>query len=158
MARAWVVANRNLTAVVVIHHGRVQRCYRDDEFPWLAIRRGEPISEDPVAAGKIPIGTYSEIEEVDPEVWLSERDAKRTLELTEQVLAERDGYALVLLQIEFDDEYSALRPGPCCRITQSLFWELLFPVTRNTIPCSEHTKICARIADFGAMERRPRSY
>ena len=33
-----------------------------------------------------------------------ERDAKRTLELTEQVLAQRDGYALVLLQIEFDDE------------------------------------------------------
>ena len=104
MARAWVAANRNPTAVVVIHHGCVQRCYRDDEFPWLAIRMGEPISEDSLAAGKIPIGTYSEIEEVDPEIWLSERDAKRTLELTEQVLAQRDGYALVLLQIEFDDE------------------------------------------------------
>ena len=104
MARAWVAANRNPTAVVVMRHGRVQRCYRDDEFPWIAIRRGEPVSDDSVAAGEIPIGAYSEIEEVDPEVWLSERDAKRTLELTEQVLAQRDGCALVLLQIEFDDE------------------------------------------------------
>ena len=62
------------------------------------------MSEDSVAAANIPSGTYSDIEEVDPEAWLSERDAKRTLEMTEQVLAQRDGYALVLLQIEFDDE------------------------------------------------------
>ena len=104
MARAWVAANRNPTAIVVIHHGRVQRCYRGDDFPWLAIRSGEPVSEYSVAASKIPIGAYSEIEEVDPEIWLSERNATRTLELTEQVLAQRDGYALVLLQIEFGDE------------------------------------------------------
>ena len=65
---------------------------------------GEAVSKDSVAADMLSIGCYSEIEEVDPEVWLSERDAKRTLELTEQVLAQRDGYALVLLQIEFDDE------------------------------------------------------
>ncbi len=62
------------------------------------------MSEDSLAATGLPSGTYSDIEEVDPEAWLSERDAKRTLELTEQVLAQRDGHALVLLQIEFDDE------------------------------------------------------
>lgn len=104
MARAWVAANRNPKAVVVLHRGRVQRCYRSEDFAWLAIRKGESVSEDSVAAANIPSGTYSDIEEVDPEAWLSERDAKRTLEMTEQVLAQRDGYALVLLQIEFDDE------------------------------------------------------
>ena len=104
MARAWVAANRDPVAVVVVHSGRVQRHYRNDDFPWIAIRNGEAVSKDSVAADMLSIGCYSEIEEVDPEVWLSERDAKRTLELTEQVLAQRDGYALVLLQIEFDDE------------------------------------------------------
>lgn len=104
MARAWVTANRNLTAVVVLHHGFVQRCYRGAEFPWIAIRKGKPMSEDSLAATELPTGTYSDIEEVDPEAWLCERDAKRTLDLTEQVLAQHDGYALALLQIEFDDE------------------------------------------------------
>lgn len=104
MARAWVSANRNPTAVVVLSNGQVKRCYRGEEFPWISIRKGEPVSEDSVAATELPSGTYSDIEEVDPEAWLSEREAKRTLELTEQVLAQRDGYALVLLQIEFDDE------------------------------------------------------
>ena len=103
MARAWVSANRNPAAVVVLSDGIVQRCYRGEDFPWIAIPKGAPVSEESAAAIKLASGTYSETEEVDPEAWLSERDAKRTLELTEQVLAQRDGYALVLLQIEFDD-------------------------------------------------------
>lgn len=104
MARAWVDANRNPTAIVVLEHGRVRRRYRDDDFPWIAVSNGEAVSEDSLAANAMPSGTYSEIEEVDPEAWLSVRDAKRTLELTEQVLAQRDGHALVLLQIELDDD------------------------------------------------------
>jgi Zn-dependent peptidase ImmA (M78 family) len=103
MARAWVDANRNPAAIIVLQHGRVERCYRHDDFPWIAVEKGQQVPEDSLAAGEFQPGTYSEIEEVDPETWLSERDAKRTLELTEQVLAQRDGFALVLLQIELDD-------------------------------------------------------
>lgn len=104
MARAWVSANRNPAAVVVLSKGIVQRCYRGEEFPWIDILKGAPVSEESAAAITLASGTYSETEEVDPGAWLSERDAKRTLELTEQVLGQRDGYALVLLQIEFDEE------------------------------------------------------
>ena len=103
MARAWVDANRNPTAVVVLHNRHIQRCYRAEDFPWIVGMKGERVSAVSVAASSHQSGTYSEIEEVDPETWLCERDAKRTLELTEQVLFQRDGYALVLLQIEFDD-------------------------------------------------------
>lgn len=104
MARAWVGANRNPVAVVVLRHGCIQRCYRGDDFPWIAVRRSEHVSDESLAADNLHSGTYSEIEEVDPAAWLSDRDAKRTLALTEQVLAQRDGHALVLLQIELDDD------------------------------------------------------
>ena len=45
-----------------------------------------------------------DVEEVEPDTWLSPGDADRTLLLTEQVLGQRDGYALSLLQAEIDDE------------------------------------------------------
>ena len=51
-------------------------------------------------------GAYSSAEEVESDVWLTEQDAERTLLLTEQVLRQRDGYAMILLQAEMDDEAS----------------------------------------------------
>ena len=51
-------------------------------------------------------GVHSPVEEVEPDVWLTERDAERTLLLTEQVLGQRDDYAMILLQAEMDDEAS----------------------------------------------------
>jgi hypothetical protein len=56
------------------------------------------------AEAELTPGSFSSIEEVDADVWLAERDADRLLSLSEQVLAQRDGYSLVLLKAEFDEE------------------------------------------------------
>lgn len=44
------------------------------------------------------------MDEIDPETWLAERDAARTLVLTEEVLGLANDYALILLQTELDED------------------------------------------------------
>lgn len=103
MVRSWVDSHRQPVAVVLAHRGRILRRYRNEDFPWLPDGNGR-LPEDSLAAELKPApGIFSRVEEVDPTVWLSEPDAERVLSLTEQVLGQRDGYALVLLQAELDD-------------------------------------------------------
>lgn len=105
MARAWVESNRAAVAVLVAHRGRILRRYRSDEFPWLPLDNGRLPAGSLSGEAQLGVGSYSQVEEVDPDVWLTERDSKRTLSLSEQVLAQREGYSLVLLQAELDDEF-----------------------------------------------------
>ena len=105
MARAWVDAHREPVAVIIAHQGRAVRRYRSEDFPWLPGDNGQPLPGGSIASevSLVP-GTYSRIEEVEPEVWLGNRDAARTLRLTEQMLGQRDGYALILLHAELDED------------------------------------------------------
>ena len=104
MARAWVDANRNPVAIIVLHRGRVERLYRHEDFPWIEDQnRRVPIGSI-AGAGTPHAGEYTAVEEIEPDVWLSERSATRVLSLTEQVLGQSSQYALVLLQAELDDE------------------------------------------------------
>lgn len=105
MARTWVEAHREPVAVIVAHRGRVLRRYRNEDFPWLPGQNGDRLPQASAAFQLAPApGVYSPAEEVEPDIWLTERDAERTLLLTEQVLGQRDGYAMILLQAEMDDE------------------------------------------------------
>lgn len=104
MARAWVDAHREPVAVVLAHRGRILRRYRNEDFPWLSDWNGGLPNDCLAAEMKPPPGAYSPVEEVEPTVWLSERDAERVLSLTEQVLGQRDGYALILLQADLDED------------------------------------------------------
>lgn len=106
MARAWAEHHREPVAVIIAHHGRVVRYYRGEDFPWLPDQNGRQLPEDSLAAAVPAPGEYTPVEEIEPDVWLSSRDAKSVLSLTEQVLGQRDGYALILLQADLDeDEY-----------------------------------------------------
>lgn len=107
MGRAWVEAQRATVAVLVVQRGRILRRYRSDDFPWLSDTNGRVPADSSAAEMALPVGTFSRIEEVDPDVWLEEHDAARVLSLSEQVLAQRDGYSLILLQAELDDDDEA---------------------------------------------------
>jgi hypothetical protein len=107
MARAWVEAQRATVAVLVLQRGRILRRYRSDDFPWLSETSGRVPADSLAADMALPVGTFSPIEEVDADVWLEENDAARVLRLSEQLLAQRDGYSLVLLQAELDEEEEA---------------------------------------------------
>lgn len=104
MARAFVAAHREPVAFVVSRYGRVERFYRHEDFPFLPLAKGKPLPPDSISAEPVEPGIICDVEEVEPDTWLLQRDADRTLLLTEQVLGQRDGYALSLLQSELDDE------------------------------------------------------
>lgn len=54
--------------------------------------------------GKLVFASTERGCQIEPDVWLSERDARKVLCLTGQVREQRDGYALILLQAELDED------------------------------------------------------
>jgi hypothetical protein len=105
MARAWVDGQRDPVAIIVARNGRIERQYRNEDFPWLPRKSGDLLPADSLAASRAAeAGSYSEIEEVEPDAWLAERDAGSLLGLTEQVLGQSNGCAMVLLQAEIDED------------------------------------------------------
>ena len=105
MARGWVEASREPVAVIIAQAGSILRQYRSEDFPWLLARKGDRLPEGSCAA-EFPAspGAYSETEEVEADIWLGERDAARVLVLTEQVLAQQQGYVMIMLTAELDEE------------------------------------------------------
>lgn len=104
MARAFVDAHREPVAVIISRHGRVERFYRHEDFPYLTLGIGKKLPDDCIATESLTVGTCSAPEENEPDIWLSERDAQRTLALTEQVIFQSMGFAMTLLQAEMDED------------------------------------------------------
>jgi Zn-dependent peptidase ImmA (M78 family) len=105
MARSWLDEYREPAAIIVARNEKIERQYRNDDFPWLPTKIGDPLPPDSlVASCTVDAGTYTAAEEVEPDAWLTEREAKRVLALTEQVRGQSDGYAMVLLLAEMDED------------------------------------------------------
>lgn len=118
MARAYVEYNRAAVAVVIVRAGLVVRFYRNErQFPWLDVRPGQPVPRASVGAGKsLRPREHSEVAECKPGVWLGDRGGRPVEALTEQVLAQDNEFALILLHAELRDtddeaEESGLRPS-----------------------------------------------
>lgn len=105
MARACVDYSREGIAVIVAREGRVLRGYRRDGlFPWIAVAPGQPVPAGSAGSDSLPEGSASAIETCEPELWLGLRDAGKVAAMTEQVLWQRSGFALILLNAEMRDE------------------------------------------------------
>lgn len=103
MARAFVDASREPVAILVLHRGLVTRVYRNEEFPWIDVRIGHKAPSESIASAVRPAASMSELEECDPTIWLTDRDAARTELLLEQLLGQAHEYAMVLLHAELTD-------------------------------------------------------
>ncbi len=105
MAISYVEHSRQRVAVIVARNGRVLRSYRDpDTFPWIDVSNGQAVPTGSIYHDGWAAGAVSDVEECEPELWLSERDARKVDILTEQVLGRRNGYSLTLLCAELKDE------------------------------------------------------
>ena len=105
MARTWVEQHPDPVAIVIAQHGRIARYYRGEDFPWIACARGETLPDGSNALDlDVTPGRYSELEEIEPDTWLGERDAQRALALDEQVLGQSSGYRMILLVGELDED------------------------------------------------------
>lgn len=105
MARAYVEAHRQTIAVLILEHGLIRRVYRSDEFPAIALWIGQPVPYDSIASDhRLQPQELSETEECEPEVWFEGRNAARVDVVTEQLLGQRGGYAMLLLHVELADD------------------------------------------------------
>jgi Zn-dependent peptidase ImmA (M78 family) len=101
MARSYIDAHRETLALVVVRDSRIEQAYRPDDFPWIEPSIGQPVPQDSIAYDhRLLRGQYTPMEECDPETWLSAAGARKVEVLGEQVLAQRDGWAMVLLHAE----------------------------------------------------------
>lgn len=106
MARQYVAYHREAVAIIQTRDRKVVRTYRDPKkFPWIEIATDQPV---PLAsalhrARGLP-GTVSDIDECDVDLWLSASAARTVASMTEQVLWQRDGFALVMLHADIIDE------------------------------------------------------
>lgn len=101
MARSYVNAHRETLALVVIRDGRIEQAYRPDDFPWITPRIGEAVPGDSLANDHqlLPRQT-TPMEECEPGTWLGPRAAREVEVLSEQVLAQTDGWSTILLHAE----------------------------------------------------------
>ena len=106
MARAYVDAHRGAVAVVLLRHGKITRIYRNERhFPWIERRVGDVVPAGSIASSsEVQPGQFSPVEECDADTWISDRDVQRVEVLTEHLLAQRDGFAMLLLHAELVDE------------------------------------------------------
>lgn len=106
LARAYVEYSREAVAIVVIRSDRIMRIYRSPKnFPWIDASPGQtvPAGSRYHAELRTP-GNASETVECEPTLWLGESDARKVETLTEQVLGQQNGFALLMLHADMIDE------------------------------------------------------
>jgi hypothetical protein len=110
MARAYADYHERDIAIVIIKDGIVQRFYRNaSKFPFVTAKLKAPV---PVGSmfrkNQHNVGTVSVSQACVPENWIDTDSFRKTPELFEQVMWQREGYAMILLTLirpDEDDEY-----------------------------------------------------
>ena len=101
MARSFVDAHHETLALVFLHRGRIKRFYKPDDFPFIDVTIGHEAPEDSVANyNELAPAETSDLVECDPSIWLGEWSQRQVESLSEQVMSQRDGHAMVLLHAE----------------------------------------------------------
>jgi len=90
-ARRYVNLHDGLVAAVFSKDGGFLYAEWHEGFPWLGLRRGQPLPSPPTHP---PGHRVSPWDEAAPEDWLS---GERAVDLAVQTLAQSDGYAITLL-------------------------------------------------------------
>lgn len=106
VSRAYTDYSREAVAVVVIQNGRVLRSYRNANiFPWIEVAAGQAVPKGSIYhdGPRFP-GSISAVEECELHLWLGDREARKVVSLTEQVLEQRNGFALLMLHAEMADD------------------------------------------------------
>jgi Zn-dependent peptidase ImmA (M78 family) len=105
-ARRYVEVQDEACAAVISKNGKVLRCYRNNDFPYLDVSSGLPVPRGSFTAKTAFTEdlAISEWDEVSGSTWLSDPRKGRTPLLYEQVHYQRDGYRLTLLTLAEDLE------------------------------------------------------
>ncbi|MBE9069337.1 ImmA/IrrE family metallo-endopeptidase [Leptolyngbya cf. ectocarpi LEGE 11479] len=100
-ARAYAEYHGEKVAVLVTRHNKLLRAYKRSSFPRLNIRNGQNIPEH------IKDLPTSRLRQVGAEYWLETENRKVLPRLFEEVLSQKNGFALIMLWVEIfeNDEF-----------------------------------------------------
>jgi Zn-dependent peptidase ImmA (M78 family) len=106
LARAYAQWHQEAVAILVTKEGRVLRRYRNEtRFPHLSVAAGTLVPEASILHEPgHAVGTPSRIDDCEPGLWLNDRDARLAKSMSEQMLLQQNGFALLLLHVELADE------------------------------------------------------
>jgi Zn-dependent peptidase ImmA (M78 family) len=101
MARSYIDVSQAALALVVVRCGRIEQAYRPSNFPWIAPSIQSPIpATSKVSDHGLMPGETTQVEKCDPLTWLAPSAARGVKALSEQVLAQKNDWAMVLLRAE----------------------------------------------------------
>lgn len=104
-ARRYIDLHDEPCAAVVSQNGVVLRVYRNEDFPYVDVRKGLPVPPGSITSDKnIAPGAPTDTEEIDGSTWLPSTRGRRCPMLYEQVLVQQDGFRMTLLSLAEDDE------------------------------------------------------
>jgi len=118
MARQYVLYHREAVALVQVRDGKIVSSYRDpNKFPWIDLARDQSVPRGSSFHDAGPrSGLILDSVECPPEVWLSADGARKVGAMTEQLLWQQNGYAMIMLHAEMlDDEDDDRRYRPDAR-------------------------------------------
>ncbi len=106
VGRAYVKFRSDPVAVIVTQHDRVLRYYKDSQrFPFVTVAYDTPVPLfSLLRRRKHEQGIPSDIDETDAGVWVEVERGRRAPVLWEQVYVQRQGYALILLTLEQNED------------------------------------------------------
>lgn len=106
LARQYVTYHREAVAIVQVRDGKIVGSYRDPKkFPWIDVARNQQVPKGSSYHGVGPrSGSISDSVECLPELWLSADGARKVGAMTEQLLWQQDGYAMIMLHADMIDD------------------------------------------------------
>jgi Zn-dependent peptidase ImmA (M78 family) len=101
-ARSYAQYHDKPVAIVVAKDGRIDKIYRNiSRFPYMSVKKGDPVPPYSLyfRAPKV-LSQATNLVEARAEHWLQSDWGKPMAELSEQVMDQQNGYALILLSAE----------------------------------------------------------
>jgi len=105
MARIYIDHSGEMSAIIISNKGVVRRVIPKAGFPWMGLRGGMEIPSQSLTRefrASNDVGEISNAVEVDIHSWIERKDG--VVSLSEQVILQRDGWAMTLLTVEENEE------------------------------------------------------
>jgi Zn-dependent peptidase ImmA (M78 family) len=105
MANTYAQYQGEMLAFVFTKGGRVLFRYKHLSFPFLTVRNGQAVPDGSLLKRRrAREGVASDVCECVPDIWIDVERGKPAPQLYEQVLGQRDDYAIVMLWLEKPQE------------------------------------------------------
>jgi hypothetical protein len=105
MARAYATNHHEMLALIVTENGIVRRIYKHFKFPYISVDIGKGAHEGSLVSRNVSMARdITEINVCLPDYWINVERGQPAPKLYEQVMKQRDNFAMTMLWIEIEDE------------------------------------------------------